>query len=192
MPSTDALTSLFVMADALENRLPAQRSAIRSRLAVDGIDGTGPFGDGQTPVPGDPDGGPLYRLAVPGQAATTTSTNRFGDRDPFFASLNRLGGRRYFRVDLPTGGGLRIVAQGPVGSDPDFYLLRQGSDECPNLGACSGLENSVADGREEATFAGLAAGTYVLEVAECSNLGENCRPGPPRGDTPITVTVTQP
>jgi hypothetical protein len=192
MRLTDAVTSLFVMADALENRFPAQRNAIRARLSDDGITGTGPFGVGQPPVPADPDGGPLYRPVLFGQGSGMTSTNQFGDSDPAFASFNRLGGRRYYRVDLPSGGDLRVVAVGPVGSDPDFYLLRRGSDQCPNLGACSGLEDSVADGREEALFTGLAAGTYVLEVAECSNLGETCRAGPPRGNTSIDVTVTQP
>jgi hypothetical protein len=197
MRTTDALTSIFVMADALETRHPTQQPAIRNRLAQEGIIGTGPFGAGQPAASGDPDNGPLYRVAVFGQPANVISTNVFGDSDAFWASWNRLGGRRYLRIDLPSGGGLRVVAQGPGPtspggtSDPDFVLLRRGVDQCPAGGACSGLDDSVADGREEATFSNLPAGTYVLEVAECSNLGQICRDDPPRGNTPITVTVTQ-
>ncbi len=187
---SEALTSLFVLADGLAARFPAEATAIRNRLAVDGINGTGPFGLGQSPVAGDPDAGPVYRQLLAGQPVQAISTNAFGDPDPFWASFNRLGGRRYFRVDLPNGGGLRIVAQGAVGTDPDFILLRRGIDQCPAGGACDGFDDSTADGREEASHFGLAPGSYVLEVAECSNLGENCRPGPPRGNTPITVTVT--
>jgi len=195
--TTDALTSIFVMADALETRHPTQQVAIRNRLVQEGITGTGPFGTGQAAAAGDPDNGPLYRVAVFGQPVNVISTNAFGDSDVFWASWNRLGGRRYLQIEWPGGGGLRIVAQGPgpgsTGgtSDPDFYLLRRGADQCPAGGACSGQDDSVADGREEAIFSNLPAGTYVLEVAECSNLGQLCRGDPPRGDTPITVTVTQ-
>lgn len=188
--TSEALTSLFVMADGLEQDFPAQSAAIRNRLAADGVNGIGPFGFGQSPVASDPDLGPVYRQPPAGQPVQVVSTNDFGDPDDFWASFNRLGGRRYLRVDLPGGGGLRVVAQAAIGADPDFLLLRRGVDQCPNGGACDGFDDSVADGREEATFFGLQPGTYVLEVAECSNLGENCRLGPPRGDTPITVTVT--
>jgi hypothetical protein len=195
MRTTDALTSIFVMADALETRHPTQQVAIRNRLAQQGITGTGPFGTGQLAASGDPDNGPLYRVAVFGQPVNVISTNDFGDADAFWASWNRLGGRRYLRIDLPNGGGLRIVAQGPApsggASDPDLVLLRRGLDQCPAGGACSGEDDSISNGREEATFSNLPAGTYVLEVAECSNLGQLCREDAPRGDTPITVTVTQ-
>jgi hypothetical protein len=197
MRTTDALTSIFVMADALETRHPTQQVAIRNRLVQEGITGLGPFGTGQLAAVGDPDQEPLYRMVEFGQPVNVISTNAFRDSDAFWASWNRLGGRRYLRIDLPNGGGLRIVAQGPGPasldgpSDPDFVLLRRGLDQCPAGGACSGEDDSISNGREEATFSNLPAGTYVLEVAECSNLGQLCRADAPRGDTPITVTVTQ-
>ena len=53
-----------------------------------------------------------------------------------------------------------------------------------------GIDDSVGSGLEEASFFGLPAGTYVLEVAECSYLGSFCRT-PVFGDnTVMTVTVT--
>jgi hypothetical protein len=191
MVSTDALTSIYVMASGLESRDPAQQVAIRSRLAAEGINGTGEFGANQT-LPGAADLLPLYTPVTFGSAAPLTSTNRFADPgDTFFQSYNRLGGRRYLRIDLPGGGGLRIAAQGPVGSDPNFFLYRNGQDQCAAGGACSGYDVSTSDGLEVASFSGLAPATYVLEVEECSNLGVLCAPGPARGNTIIDVTVTQ-
>jgi hypothetical protein len=200
MKTTDALTSIFVMASGLEARNPSQAAAIRSRLAQEAtlrpyaaIDGIGDFAANQT-LPDATDLVPLYGLVSFGTPLTLISTNRFADAgDTLYEAFNRLGGRRYLRIDLPTGGGLRITAQGPVGSDPDFYLYRAGADQCPNGGACRGDDFSGANGLEEATYSGLAAGTYVLEVEECSNLGvvALCQPGPALGNTNIDVTVTQ-
>ena len=200
MPTTDALTSVYVMTSALETRNPSQQAAIRSALQLEDILGQGAFGANEKPVgannatgwPADPWAVPVYVPVTFGVPRTVVSINRFAESgDSFYQSYNRLGGRRYLRIDLPAGGGLRITAQGPAGSDPDFALFRRGADQCPSGGGCSGFDDSVGSGLEEATFTGLGAGTYVLEVAECSNLGEICRPGPARGDTAIDVTVVQ-
>jgi hypothetical protein len=64
-------------------------------------------------------------------------------------------------------------------------------DQCPTGGACSGQDDSVDSGLEEASFSNLAAGTYVLEVAECSYLGELCRTPVFGTETTFAVTVTQ-
>ena len=197
MRTTEAMTSVYVMADGLAARSPSQATAIRQRLQAEGILGTGEFGlneqavgaSATTGAPADPNAVPIYVVPAFGAPVNVVSTNLYGS-DSFFASYNLLGGRRYLRFELPAGGSVRITAQGPVGSDPDFILHRRGLDQCPNGGACWGLDDSVGDGREEATYSSLAPGTYVLEVVECSNLGEPCRPGPARGTTNIAVTVS--
>jgi hypothetical protein len=202
MRTTDALTSIYVMANGLETRNPSTQAAIRSRLQAERIFGEGDFGVGETPVlrntstgwPADPDAVPVFEPVTFGVPVSTVSTIQFADPgDTFYQAYNRLGGRRYLRIDLPSGGFLRIRAQGPVGSDPDFSLYRNAVDQCPSGGACSGFDFSTSDGLEEATYSGLAAGTYVLDVAECSNLGEVVcgADSTARGDTPIVVTVTQ-
>ncbi len=189
---TPALTSIFSFAEGLAVDYPSQASAVRQRLLAEDIDGTGDFAENQT-LPSAPDLLPVFRTLVPGVPVTVVSTDRYADGDGFFASYNRLGGRRYFRIDLPNGGNLDLSAQGPVGSDPDFLLYRQGAQQCANFALpCSGLDDSVVDGLETASYTGLAPGTYLLEVAECSNLGEPCRPGPPLGDTLITVRMNLP
>jgi hypothetical protein len=136
----------------------------------------------------------LYKPVTLGVATTLVSTNRFADPgDTFYQSYNRLGSHRYLRIDLSAGGGLSIRVQGPVGSDPDFVLYKRGVDQCPSGGAslCWGQDNSVNDGLEVASFTGLAAGTYVLDVYECSYLGELCRTPVFGTDTTFSVTVTQ-
>jgi len=204
METTDALTSIYVMANGLANDNPAQANAIATRMAAipDKIYGTGDFGTGEGPVlasvnnswPSDPWAIPVYKPVTLGVATTVVSTNRFADPDyPFYQSYNRLGSHRYLRIDLSTGGGLTIQVQGPVGSDPDFVLYKKGADQCPSGGACWGQDDSVSNGLEVASFSGLAAGTYVLDVYECSYLGELCRtPVFGTGDTTFSVTVNQP
>lgn len=189
---TPSLTSIFSFAEGLSVGYPSQATALRQRLLAEEINGTGDFAENQT-LPSALDLVPVFRTLVPGVPVTVVSTDRYSDGDAFFASYNRLGGRRYFRIDLPDGGNLNLSAQGPVGSDPDFLLYRQGVLQCANFAAaCSGLDDSVADGLETASYTGLAPGTYLLEVAECSNLGELCRPGPPLGETLITVRMDLP
>ncbi len=186
---TPALTSIFPFAEGLAVGHPSQASALRQRLLAEGIDGIGDFAENQT-LPIAPDLLPVFQTLTTGVPVPTVSTDRYSDGDSFFASYNRLGARRYFRIDLPNGGNLDLSAQGPVGSDPDFLLYRQGVQQCANFASpCSGLDDSVADGLETASYTGLAPGTYLLEVAECSNLGELCRPGPPLGDTVMTVRM---
>jgi hypothetical protein len=202
MQTTDALTSIYVMANGLATDNPAQASAIAARLAAlpDRIYGAGDFGVGEAAVaasvnnnwPADPWAVPVYKPVTLGVPVDVVSTNRFANPDDsFYQSYNRLGSRRYLRIDLPSGGGLRVAVQGPVGSDPDFILWKRGVDQCPTGGACSGQDDSVDSGLEEASFSNLAAGTYVLEVAECSYLGELCRTPVFGTETTFAVTVTQ-
>ena len=199
LPATAAMASVFPFATGLETRNPAQQVAIRSRLSAEGINGTGDFAVGQT-LPGHNDLVPVFVPVVTlGAPVQVISTNRFADTgDALYQSYNRLGGRRYLTFDLPVGGGLRITAQGPAadpftgaGSDPDFLLYRDGVDQCVNYGSgCSGIDDSLGSGLEEASYFGLPAGRYVLEVAECSYLGELCRSPLFGTNTAITVTVT--
>jgi hypothetical protein len=159
---------------------------------AEGINGSGEFAANQT-LPDASDLVPVYVPVNFGSPVPVTSTNRYADPgDTYYQSYNRLGSHRYLRIDLPSGGGLRVTAQGPAGSDPDFILYRQGVDQCQTAGAaCWGQDDSAGNGLEEATFSGLAAGTYVLDVAECSYLGELCRPSVFGTSTVFTVTVTQ-
>jgi len=191
--NTPAMTGIWVPVSALKSDFPAQQVAIDVFLNDCQISGSDEFALGESGPGGDPFAVPVYHSVNFGVPFNITSINNFADAgDTFYRSYNRQGARRYLRIVLPAAGGLTVTAQGPVGADPDFFLYRAGVDQCPSGGACDGTADSVSDGREDATFANLPAGTYTLEVFECSNLGESCRPGPPLGDTVIQMTVTQP
>lgn len=191
--ASPALTSIYVVASGIADRNPSSEAAIRQRLARERINGFGEFGAGESPVAEDSDAVPVYRQVTFGVPQSIVSTAQFADPDfPDLRGYNRLGARRYFRIDLPSAGRLDIIAQGAVGTDPDFNLYREGVDQCPGGGACGGFDDSAADGRETASYSGLAAGTYVLEVYDCSNVGSFCRDTPGPGDRQITVTVTRP
>ena len=189
--TSEAMTSIYVAAAALEARNPAQQVAIRQRLNAEGVIGTGEFAAGETAVAGDPAAEPAYRQANLATTVRVRSIDSFANPgDTQYQSYNRYGGRRYLKIDLPAETGLRIEAQGTAGRDPDFVLYRRGVDQCPSFSStCDGTDNSVADGLEVATYSNLPAGTYVLDVADCSNLGTICRDSPAPGNAPITVTV---
>ena len=68
------------------------------------------------------------------------------------------------------------MANGATGTDPDLALHRAGVRT---------VSESVVDGQETLLIA-LAAGDYVIEIYEFSNLG-----GSPLGDTCFDVTITQ-
>lgn len=195
MVDTPSMTSIFSFRTGLEARNPAQQDAIRFWLFVENINGTGDFASGEL-TDRAPDLDPVFVPVTLGAPVTVRSTNRYRytEGGTFWESYNRLGARRYLRIELPAAGSLSIRAQGPVGSDPDFFLYRDGVDQCQSGAACVGYDSSVATGLEEATYAGLAAGTYVLELFECTYLGQVfCGTDSPFGtDTDISVTVTQP
>lgn len=190
--NTPALTAIWVPVSALKNRFPAQQADINVFLNDCQISGSDDFALGESGPGGDPFAVPVYHSVNLGVPFNITSVNNFADSDVYYSSYNRQGARRYLRIVLPAAGGLTVIADGPNGADPDFFLYHTGVDQCPAGGACDGTDDSVSDGREDATFANLPAGTYTLEVYECSNLGERCRPGPPLGDTVIQMMVTQP
>lgn len=190
MVQTPSLTSIYAFRAGLEARNPGQQPAINTRLLAEEINGMGAFATGQT-LPDAPDLVPVFVPVTLGTPLTVVSTNRYAWEE-FFQSYNLLGARRYLRVDLPAGGNLHVTVQGQVGSDPDFSLYRNGVDQCVSGGACIGFDDSVDTGREDASYTGLPSGTYVLELYECSYLGQLCREPVFGDDMLFTVTVTQP
>jgi hypothetical protein len=93
-------------------------------------------------------------------------------------TYNRLGNRRFLRFDLAAPGTITVRASnGPAGSDPDLALY--------SAGAQRGLAEGTAAAAETLAVSGLAAGTYVIEVYEYSNLGNS-----PRGDTCFDLQVS--
>lgn len=196
--TTNALDSIHVLFASLIANNPSQDVALRQLRSGEKIEGTDDFATGENNAAGLADSSlvlPLYTPLALGTPVQVTSHSRFKDNfQTEFASYNRAGGRRYLRVSIPSSGNYRITAQGPLTAptpDPDFHVYRQG------VIVCSGeADSTVTNGLEDHTCSGaeaLQAGEHVIEVYECSNIGVLCAGtgSVPRGDTPITVIISQ-
>ena len=118
---------------------------------------------------------PIYSdLAVDGPAVEVCSISSFGQ-------FNKLSNRRFLRFVVDATDSYRIRVTGPVNSDPDLVLFRKGF-----LNISEGIIES-----EETLTLPLAAGTYVLEVYEASNVFGGNDFGRPPGKTCLDVTVTR-
>ena len=180
--TTDALTSIYSFSTALIAANSAQASGIRALLTRERIFGTGAFGDGETNF--------ANKTVAPNTLNPTYTTIALnspvsicGTRD--FGTHNKLGNRRFLRLDLTTSRALQISAQGPMGgppvtpaADPDIGLWRRGLiDSSDETGLTENFTTSV-----------LTAGTYIIEVADFSHISTDDLTSR-RGDTCMTVSV---
>ncbi len=181
--TTSAFTSIYPLLVGLRAARPADTAAIDALVVgVPGqriVAGADDFGSGETNSGTDPQSLPIYRTILPGGAATVCSTNALG-------TYNALGNRRLLRFDLASSGNVTVVATlvgAGATSDPDMFLFGAGVELAS---ADSGVANS-----ETLTRSGLAAGTYILEVYEFSNLEPSAGPGgAARGNTCFNVQLT--
>ncbi len=155
---TDAFTSIFSFAEALQSDNAGSAGAIESLLDREDIEGNDDFGAGENNAGSDPDALPVYRDITLNTPLTSVCTNALaGSTD-----LNKLGNRRFLRfvnnasrqVTITALGTAPRVATEPA-EDPDILVYRQGQ-------IVAAGESAVAN-REDLSQA-LAAGTYVVEV----------------------------
>jgi hypothetical protein len=132
---------------------------------------TDDFGANEFNSGGDARNLPIFRSVAAGEIVAVCSVAANG-------AYNRLGNRKFLRFDLATAGSITVRASnGPAGSDPDLALYGSGQQR--------GLAEGTAASAETLAVSGLAAGTYVIEVYEFSNLGSA-----PRGDTCFDLQVS--
>jgi hypothetical protein len=175
--TTPAFTSVFALLSALRASTPAQAASIDALAVAQSITaGTDAFGVGEANAGGDARNLPVFPPMVPGQTRQVCSSLPGGSAT---ARYNKLGNRRFLRFDLPASGNVSIAARnGPSGSDPDIVVYALGVERGRAEGEVSGTETlSLA----------LAAGSYVVEVYEYSNVDQA---GSPRGDTCFDVQLT--
>lgn len=170
--TTRAFTTLYTMLNALRVANATQAAAIDNLASSQSIAvNAGDFAANETNNGGDARNLPLFRTVVSGQTQQVCSISANG-------TYNRLGNRKFLRFDLAAAGSLTIRAtNGPSGSDPDLVLY--------GAGAVLGQADSSASGAETLSVTGLAAGAYVIEAYEYTNLGNA-----PRGDTCFDLQVT--
>jgi hypothetical protein len=178
--TTPALTSVFSFITALKAARPGDAAAINTLVAAQNIDAAAmdAFATTETHVPTPVAAAaalPLYTAATVGGAAVVVrSVNDAGH-------YNTLGNHRFVRFTLASARTITInvVSSNPATPDPDFVLLRSGAF------VAAGVDPPATTETETVTNA--AAGTYVLDVYECSN-GCSTDEGTP-GDYDLTVTI---
>jgi hypothetical protein len=172
MRSSSALTTIYPVLSALRAGNAAQAGAIDALAAAQQLASvTDDFGANESNSGGDARNLPIFRSVSSGETVVVCSVSANG-------AYNRLGNRKFLRFDLAAPGTLTVRASnGPAGSDPDLALYSAGQQR--------GLAESTAASVETLVITGLAAGAYVIEVYEYSNLG-----GAPRGDTCFDLQVT--
>ena len=172
--STAAVTSIFPFITALKAANPAASAAIDTIVSAQQIQSAGidAFGSTETNSAGSADVLPIHTpIAVDGGAVTVRSLGI-----PF-GTPNKLSNHRFLRLDTAAPRSVRIVATAPPGRRVDLVVYERGIE----------VDRGETAGNEDFTVALPDAGTYVLDVYECSNAG--CFQGTP-ADTDLTVTVT--
>jgi hypothetical protein len=185
--TTEALTTIYPMAQALADRNSAAAGAIAARLAADGVTGEGPYGAGETVWPPSPnpvtmpvaqsDVLPIYSAIGLHQQVEVCGVRAFG-------RYHKLSNRRFLQFSSPQQRLVSIRVIGLSGTqvtpepDPDFILWR--------AGGIVTIEFTDDPPTEEEQFM-LDTGDYVLEVYDYSHIDASV---PPRNRTCMTVSVT--
>jgi hypothetical protein len=118
---------------------------------------------------------PVYRPALingPSQQVCSSTTN---------GEFNALGNAKFLRFNVPTSQTVTLQLAGPVGSDPDMVLYRQGF-------IVSSVADSTATGVEVFSRQ-LTPGNYVIEVYDFFAI--DLDPGT-SGNTCMNFTITSP
>ena len=161
---TPAYTSIFTLIDALRDRFAGAQSAITSLLAAEDISGTGEFGAGESNHGGVSGAVPIYTQVQTPQPPIAFCTNNTGAM-----TLNKLGNRKFFRLDIPSGGASVVIqvngdasnGQTPA-QDPDMVLSR---------GASFIYFSTDVPGQETTRVLPLEAGTFLIEVYDWAHRG---------------------
>lgn len=150
---TIAFTSIFSFANQLKLSEPSSASAIDSLLSSQSITVTDDFGTGETNNGGDSRNLPVYNSLTDSGSLQVCSYATNGQ-------YNKLGNRKYVKIDITTAGSFTFTANGTSnGDDPDLIVYQAGTVEF----------RSESDGNESITRQ-LAAGTYTMDIYEFSNI----------------------
>jgi hypothetical protein len=198
---TSALTSLFPFLAGLESDRPNDKPLIDALVSPQNVSpvaddyGSGEAHSGNPPA-GD-DVLPVYAdLGLGSPQPSICSTDDY--TSPLSGSVNKLGSRRYLKLNVPVAGVYTFDATAttvPAGekADPDMVLHRRGtalvvSEGAPGT-ACTAATPTNCSERFTTT---LDAGDYVLEVYEWTNTQSHDGSSPPIGRTCFNVEMTSP
>ncbi len=147
-------TTIFLFIDELRRQTTLPDADITALVAAQSISGTGPQGVGETNDGGIPTTLPVVKtVAVGGTPVEICSLDNEGD-------TNKHGNRNLVRFSLPTPATVTMSmtkTSGPVSTDPDFLVFRNGGFVAT---AGSGNDNS------ETLTRTLNAGEYLVDAYE--------------------------
>jgi len=153
--TTDAFTSIFSFGSALRAVVDTSTgNAVGQIMALHGINSTDAFGAGEFNNGGLAGTLPIYDIATPGAFQAECSSG-------VAKNYNKLGNRRFVRLDVSGNHGVTISATGNAtapslpASDPDILLWHQGSLVASAQSAAS---------TESLPVTQLQTGTYLVEV----------------------------
>ena len=179
--TSDALTSIFQFAAALRDANPASVTGINALLSRESIaTGSDAFASAETNNGGSATALPIYASIAVAQAPQIICTSASaGSMD-----LDKLGNRRFLRLDIPSSMTVTIMATGTVdplnassqqATDPDIFLFRRGffqrSESTP-------AQADPFPRSETMSNVALTAGVYVIEVYDFNlrNTGTSTTP----------------
>ncbi len=176
--TTPALTSIFTFITALKANNLGQATAIDQLVSAQVIVSAtmDAYGTTETNTGGLATGGalPIYTPITVGGTTTaplcTTATITNGIPEV----PNKLGNRRFLRLNITTAGERTVIVIGEPGSDPDIFLYANGIL----------LQPAIAVGTTDSLVRNLPVGDYVIEVYD-DNLLSGTRAGP----SCFTVTI---
>ena len=173
--SSSAFSSIYSFLAALRSANPVQATAISQLVSAQKLNPTSDdFGTNETNNAGDARNLPIYATLTSGVTLPQVCSSAVN------GTYNRLGNRKFMRFDVTGTRGATIAAvNGPTGSDPDIVLYAMGTEQA--------RAESNASGSETLTVGKLAAGTYIVEVYEYSNVAHGAVS---RGDTCFDVQLT--
>ncbi len=174
--ASSAFTSAFSLLNALRAANPSQATGLNTLATAQLIAaGSDDFGSGETNNGGDARNLPVFALMTAGLTRQVCSSLPGNSNT---ATYNKLGNRRFLRFTIALSGTVSLVARnGPIGSDPDMVVYAAGVER--------GRAEGTASGTETLTLS-LAAGSYVAEIYEFSNVDGST----PRGDTCFDVQLS--
>jgi hypothetical protein len=181
LPTIEPFTSIFSFLAHLRANNPGAAAGIDTLVGGQIIVSVtiDELGSTETNNGGNAQNLPVYRSTLINggsqQVCSSTSNGEF----------NRLGNAKFVRFNVPISGPtaqpVTILASGPVGSDPDMVLYRQGF-------LTASVADSTATGIEQFNIA-LTPGNYVVEVYDF--FATDLDSGTP-GNTCMNLTISSP
>ena len=177
LATVEPLTSIFPFVAHLRANNPGATAGIDAVVSGQQIVSAtiDELGATETNSGGNAQNLPVYRpVLINGGSQQVCSSTANGE-------YNSLGNAKFLRFNVPASQAVTLRLAGPVGSDPDMVLYRQGF-------LASSVADSTATGIEEFSTP-LTPGNYVVEVYDF--FATDLDPGTP-GNTCMNFSITNP